>query len=261
MVTVKPESKAPRPGKRLRIAANLLILAGLLLALSVAGLYAYGRVEEQRFAQESEQRREAFEAERAAIEQQQAEQERIERERAALLETPLPTFQKTPNPPAAAVSGAPASASPARRVIIPAIGVNSEVVESQVKNGEWLVPKFVVGHLQGTANPGQSGNAVFSGHIQSISSGNVFARLGDLENGDQIYLLTAEGQYLYEVKRKIVVANTDLSVVQPTAEPRVTLITCTGTWDFRTQDYLQRLVVIAERYKDISPAKLAIQPR
>ena len=77
----------------------------------------------------------------------------------------------------------------------------------------------------------------------------------------QIYLLTAEGQYLYEVKRKIVVANTDLSVVQPTAEPRVTLITCTGTWDFRTQDYLQRLVVIAERYKDIPPARLAIQPR
>jgi len=254
MVTVKPESKAPRPGKRLRIAANLLILAGLLLALSVAGLYAYGRVEEQRFAQESEQRREAFEAERAAIEQQQAEQERIERERAALLETPLPTFQKTPNPPAAAVSGAPASASPARRVIIPAIGVNSEVVESQVKNGEWLVPKFVVGHLQGTANPGQSGNAVFSGHIQSISSGNVFARLSEMKVGQLVTLYTTrQDKTVYKVAEVKMVRNTDVTVIQPTTKPRLTLITCAGDWvqyspNYGDGDYSHRVIVVAEPF-------------
>ena len=261
MVTVRPESKRPRRGRHLAIAANVLILTGLLLALGVAGLYAYRLAEERHFAQESEQRRAAFEAERAALEQQQAEQEQAERERAALLDAPLPTFEQTPQATATTASGATPRASPARRIIIPRIGVDSEVVESEVKNGEWTVPKFVVGHLQGTAQPNEAGNAVYSGHIQSISSGNVFARLGDLHNGDLLYLLTAEGQYLYEVKRTITVANTDLSVVKPTVKPSVTLITCTGTWDFGTRDYLQRLVVIAERYQDAPPATLAIQPR
>lgn len=262
MVTVRPQSNAPRRGGYRVIVANLLILAGLLLVLGVAGLYAYGIAEERRFEQESEQRRADLEEERAAIEQQQqAEQEQAERERAALLAAPLPTFEKTPSSSATAAPSVAPRASPARRIIVPAIGVDSEVVESEVKNGEWSVPKFVVGHLQGTAQPNEPGNAVFSGHIQSISSGNVFARLGDLHSGDRVYLLTAEGQYLYEVKRRVTVANTDLSVVQSTAKPSVTLITCTGTWDFRTRDYLQRLVVIAEQYQDAPPAKLAIQPR
>ena len=68
--------------------------------------------------------------------------------------------------------------------------LDAPVQESVIKNGQWTVPKFAAGHLQGTAYPGGPGNAVFCGHISSISSGDVFANIGKLSSGDDIVLIT-----------------------------------------------------------------------
>ncbi|MBI3978143.1 MAG: sortase [Chloroflexi bacterium] len=136
--------------------------------------------------------------------------------------------------------------APIRRITAPAIGLDSPVVESPIENGEWRVPKFVAGHLQGTALPGEIGNVALSGHVQSISSGNVFARIGDLKPSDLVLLTTDQGTIRYRVAEQRTVPNDDLSVVAPTATPRLTLITCTGTWNPLTRDYSHRIVVTAE---------------
>ncbi|MEK7874546.1 MAG: hypothetical protein AAB502_11910, partial [Chloroflexota bacterium] len=60
-------------------------------------------------------------------------------------------------------------APPAVRIQIPAIAVDSKVVQVGTvwKDGvlEWEIAKWAVGHHQGTANPGELGNIVMSGHI------------------------------------------------------------------------------------------------
>jgi sortase A len=151
-------------------------------------------------------------------------------------ELSLPTSTETPVP-----------AARASRVVVAKIDVDSPVSEAKIEDNEWQVPKFVVGHLEGTANPGENGKVVLTGHIESLTSGNVFARLGELEIGDEILLFAGDQQFTYRISDIRVVSNTDLSVVAPTSSPTVALITCTGTFDYLTRDYTQRLIVIATR--------------
>ena len=149
------------------------------------------------------------------------------------LTPPQPTATPQPVPPA--------------WIRIPKIDVDSPVVEAKIKDGEWEVPKFVAGHLQGTANPGaNTGNVVLTGHVQSLAAGNVFARIGELRDGDDVFLYGETSVFPYRVKRTFTVKNDDLTVVEPTAIPTLTLITCTGTWNPLTRDYSERLIVVAE---------------
>jgi LPXTG-site transpeptidase (sortase) family protein len=144
-------------------------------------------------------------------------------------------------------SATSAPALPASRIVIRRIGVDSVIRESKIANGEWQVPKFVVGHLEGTSNPGENGNLVLSGHLESISSGNVFARLNEIRQGDEITLFTTrDKEFKYQVVEIKTVANNDISVVQATPEPMITLITCAGNFNLLTRDYSHRLIVIAK---------------
>lgn len=153
-----------------------------------------------------------------------------------------------------APTAAPGVSVQARRLLIPAIGVNTRVVEAAVKNGEWQVPKFVAGHLEGTAQPGAGRNVVIAGHVQSISSGNVFARLGELEPGDRVLLVTTAGEEReYVVRRLRTVRANDTSVVQPGRSETLTLVTCTGTFNPITRDYSHRLIAVAE---PVTPAPI-----
>jgi LPXTG-site transpeptidase (sortase) family protein len=130
-----------------------------------------------------------------------------------------------------------------RRIIAPSIGLDSPVIEAPIENGEWEVPKFVAGHLQGTALPLSGGNVVLSGHVQSITSGNVFAKIDQLKPGDEVIVKTNVGDVRYVIEGKNIVRNDDISVVQPTKREELTLITCTGTFNPIKQDYDKRWVV------------------
>jgi LPXTG-site transpeptidase (sortase) family protein len=129
---------------------------------------------------------------------------------------------------------------------IPRVDIQSQVVSVGVKNGEYEVPKFYVGHYTNTANPGQTGNGVYIGHIESLSSGNVFANLPKVKVGDQVKVYTPERVWDYRVTEVLVVANNDLSVMNPSQDQRLTLITCTGDWDVLSRQYTDRLVVVAQ---------------
>lgn len=153
----------------------------------------------------------------------------------------LPTPTPTPAPP----TPTPTPLAP-RRIVAPSIGLDAPVVPARLRNGEWEVPRFVAGHLEGTAYPGQGSNIVLSGHVQSLSAGNVFAHLDRLQPGDPVTLRTSGPDFVYRVAGKRVVPNTEISVVYPTPTEQLTLITCTGLWNPLTRDYSHRLVVVAE---------------
>lgn len=231
---------------------NLLILGGVLLIVATMGLYGYSQYEQQKYTREAAQIVPVFSATPAATTTPTAvaaPSSDFASERDALRQQSLvdrhpvvPPVLPSPTPRPTAVP-----IYPAERIVAPTIALDAKVVEAPIVDGEWTVPKFVAGHLQGTANPLQGSNVVLAGHIESISSGNVFANIGNLKPGQPIQLYTRAAIVRYVVSKVEVVKNNDLSVVQPTPRDELTLITCTGTWLPLQRDFNQRLVVVARR--------------
>jgi LPXTG-site transpeptidase (sortase) family protein len=78
-----------------------------------------------------------------------------------------------------------------------------------------------VGHIRETALPGQSGNVALTGHRDTF-----FRPLRNIRSGDSISFKTAESEFHYQVESTAVVPPSDVSVLQPSSEPTLTLITC-----------------------------------
>jgi LPXTG-site transpeptidase (sortase) family protein len=83
------------------------------------------------------------------------------------------------------------------------------------------------GHLEQTALPGESGNVVIAGHRDSF-----FRPLRNIQMGDDIFLDTPYGRFHYHVTSIYVVNPHDLSVLEPTDNATLTLITCYPFWVF-----------------------------
>ena len=165
----------------------------------------------------------------------------------AIAEEAAPIAEVAAAPPPVREIAPPGRASQSTRLLIPRIAVDSAIVDVALKNGEWPVPRFIVGHLAESAQPGEVGNAVYAGHLLSISAGNVFARLKDLEVGDEMAFFAEDADRVYRVIETKVVRNTDVSVLaERPGQMLVTLITCEGTWLPREQDYSHRRIVVAE---------------
>jgi sortase A len=106
------------------------------------------------------------------------------------------------------------------RVVIPAIGVDAPMVEGD----DWDTLKTGIGHRTGTAWPGQVGNVVISAHDDI--HGAIFKDLNRLKAGDVVYVYTPQVIYRYEVLFSRLVLPTEVSVMDPTRLPILTLITC-----------------------------------
>lgn len=78
-----------------------------------------------------------------------------------------------------------------------------------------------VGHYSKSVLPGLSDNTVLAGHRNTV-----FNHLGELEIGDQIFIKTAAGTFIYEIVKFKVVKRTDKSVIVPTEDATLTLTTC-----------------------------------
>ena len=78
-----------------------------------------------------------------------------------------------------------------------------------------------VGHVPGTAMPGEDGNLALAAHRDRY-----FRGLRNIRLGDQIRVETTEGVYEYVVDSTRIVPPTEVSVLNPTPEPSITLITC-----------------------------------
>jgi sortase A len=109
----------------------------------------------------------------------------------------------------------------ATRIVIKKIRVDAPVLEGD----DWQTLKKGVGHTPGTANPGEAGNCVLSGHDDVY--GEVFRYLSDLKSGDEVLVYTSDGQgFKYVVKTSFLVLPDAVEVLDPTPDPVLTLITC-----------------------------------
>lgn len=146
--------------------------------------------------------------------------------------TPTPEPSPTPQPvepelpggrnaptPAATPSAQPPSLKGAR-IIIPIIRVDAPIVEGD----DWETLKRGVGHHIGSGLPGQAGNMVLAAHNDVY--GAIFKDLGSLQEGDLVLIDTPERTYRYRVNTIRIVSPKETSVMGPTAEPTLTLITC-----------------------------------
>ena len=130
---------------------------------------------------------------------------------------------------------------------MPKLKLSTQIVTVPLRNGQWNVDKLVyeVGWMEGTAFPGQSGNAAISGHVSLIKFGNgPFRWLEKLAANDEIIVQQGDVRYSFHVDSLRIVLPDDVSVLAQTAEPTLTLITCTG-WDVFKADYTKRLIVTA----------------
>ena len=77
------------------------------------------------------------------------------------------------------------------------------------------------GHIPDTARPGEPGNIGIAGHRDSF-----FRSLKDVKAGDEIELATRGARERYVVERTWIVDPDDVSVLEPTSAPSMTLVTC-----------------------------------
>ncbi|HUD70971.1 MAG TPA: class D sortase [Dongiaceae bacterium] len=78
-----------------------------------------------------------------------------------------------------------------------------------------------VGHLPGTPLPGDAGNVVLAGHRDSF-----FRILKDVQPHDRLRLATPGGSFEYTIVDLAVVDPDETRVLEPSAQPTLTLITC-----------------------------------
>jgi sortase A len=78
-----------------------------------------------------------------------------------------------------------------------------------------------VGHIDGTAEPGQGGNVGIAGHRDGF-----FRVLKDIRQGDAIELITMKQEIHYIVDELVVVSPKDVSVLQQRSQASLTLVTC-----------------------------------
>lgn len=139
-------------------------------------------------------------------------------------------------------------------VIIPAAAVDADIERLKVVDGKMADPTgpWVVAWYDNLSALGEQGNVVLAGHVDYWNVGpSVFYNVGDLQPGDEIDITGEDGQaYDYAVQwvETFDAANAPLNeLTGPTGEDSLTLITCGGTFDYASGEYLQRTVVRAVR--------------
>ncbi len=160
-----------------------------------------------------------------------------------LINIPLP-----PPPNDAVPEGSVGGRAIIGRVRMESIAVDAPIVKiGLMRKGDgyvWQTADRAVGFHGDSAIPGGStGNAVFSGHISSINEGDVFRRLPQIAVGDTIRV-TVEKTSTYRVSDKLVVSPQDSWVMNQTAAPIATFITCVPDGV-----YSHRLIVVADLVK------------
>src|ERR1700733_5528894 len=112
-----------------------------------------------------------------------------------------------------------------------------------------------VGHVDGSALPGQPGNVVLAAHRDTF-----FRSLRNIHRGDVIRVTTPSGTHAYTVNSTEVVAPTQTSVMNPTVKPSLTLITCypfyyVGNAPKRFIVQASQVVASAQASQVVAPAK------
>ena len=103
------------------------------------------------------------------------------------------------------------------RIEIPRLGMTVAILEGTTSR----TLRLGVGHISGTALPGEPGNIGIAGHRDTY-----FRDLKDIRASDEIQIQTATGLSRYEVDWVRIVTPDDIGVLAPSAESAITLVTC-----------------------------------
>jgi sortase A len=198
-----------------------LVLRWLAGGLFVSGLVLLG------VWLENEHRTRAFQA---------AESKRL----AAAAEQAALAGRPKPSSPGLAGPAGPGDQSPGPgvlgRIEIPRLGISAMIAEGT----DPAALRHAVGHVRSTSQPGEPGNVGLAGHRDSF-----FRGLGGIRENDLIRITTARSTFDYRVRWDIVVDPHRVDVLDSTAAPSVTLVTC---YPFHwVGPAPQRFVVRAER--------------
>jgi hypothetical protein len=152
------------------------------------------------------------------------------------------------------------------QIRIPALSVTRSIIQApRVRNSQtgswtWNVDRLfrqgrrdLVGHLEGSASPGQAGNMILAGHNYGYGVNGVFVRLGRLKPGQKIHVVNKTGEtftyLIVEVERVKWRGNEAEQLAKHweylsfTGPERLTLMTCGGA-DF--EPFPERIYVVAE---------------
>jgi sortase A len=119
--------------------------------------------------------------------------------------------------PRSPVAPRPENGAPIGRLAIPRLHFRAMVLEGA---GDDTLA-VALGHVPGTALPGQTGNVAIAGHRDTL-----FRCLRNISKDDAIVLQTTHGSYTYHVESTAVVNPRDVAVLASGPFSEITLITC-----------------------------------
>ena len=111
----------------------------------------------------------------------------------------------------------PENGTPLAALSIPRIGLSVVVLQGSDEH----TLRLGVGHIESTPLPGEAGNVGIAGHRDSF-----FRPLRNVQVGDDIMLETPAGNVHYRVSSYRIVSPNEVSVIHPTSDPVLTLVTC-----------------------------------
>ena len=137
-----------------------------------------------------------------------------------------------------------------RTLHIPAIDVNVDVTTFPLGASTWEISPWErnAGHFDQTAWIDFPGNVVIGGHsVYPSGVAGIFYDLERLQAGDVVFVRDGDLQRRYRVTEVRTVDYRDLTVLYPSTDSRVTLITCSVPSYVAAQNlYYERVVVIAD---------------
>lgn len=125
------------------------------------------------------------------------------------------------------------------RIEIPRLGVSAIIIEGI----STTTLRRAVGHIPGTAMPGQPGTVGISGHRDTF-----FRPLRNIRQNDIITLTTLRGDYRYRVVSTRIVSPLNVAVLYPGKNEILTLVTCYPFYFIGSAP--DRFIVRAERINE-----------
>ncbi len=180
---------------------------------------------------------------------------------ASVIPTPLGSVAPLA-PPSPAVPVAPPVS-----LTIPEIGVRTSLIHLGItRQGTLQVPSStsVAGWYTGSPRPGEIGSSVIAGHIDSYRGPGVFFRLIDLRPGNLVYVRRADGSLvMFTVTAVHMYAKSHFPTAEvygPAPDAELNLITCGGTFDDATHNYLSNVVVYTTQVQQAGSTPVITSP-
>ncbi len=195
----------------------------------------------------------------------QGQFQRAQRAAAATTTTTPPTTTTVPgdNPTISTTALAPLAAPPegdvVARIGIPKIGIDYYVVEGVNVDDLRKGP----GHYPSTQMPGHEGNSAIAGHRTTYE--HPFGDLDQLAVGDDIHVVTVQGNFLYKVTEQKVVDPSQVEVLDSTPDPArpghmlptLTLTTCNPKYSAEQRLIIKAALQLPAGRTALPPTKVA----